>query len=102
MLYIKDFTWSEHARLERQERMMAILMTIGFGEIQYTKRTVENRLIHFTSTGCILITGGNTIITAYVASHTQMLEFFDGEVPSTVRKVVKSSNKKIEWYLTHC
>ena len=101
MLYIEDFTWSKHVRFDRQERMVAILMTIGFGEIKYTKKTCENKLIHFTSTGCILITGGNTIITAYVASHSQMLDYFSGNVPIEIRRAVKNSNKKIEWYLAH-
>lgn len=100
MLYIKDFTWSTHARIDRQERMMAILMTIGFGEICYTKKTVKNRLIHFTNTGCILISEGTTIITGYVSSREQMLEYFDGQVPSTIRKIVKNSNKQIERYMT--
>ena len=100
MLYIKDFTWSTHARIDRQERMMAILMTIGFGEICYTKRTVKNRLMHFTDTGCILISEGKTIITGYVSTHEQMLEYFNGEVPSTIRKIVKNSNKQIKRYMT--
>lgn len=101
MANIKNFIWSEHARLERMERMTAILMTVGFGEIQYSKQSFENRVKHFTSTGCILVTCDNIIITAYVATRSQMLDFFDGQVPSTVRKIVKESNKKIEWYLTH-
>lgn len=100
MLYIKDFTWSTHARIDRQDRMVAILMTVGFGEICYTKRTVKNRLIHFTDTGCILISEGNTIITGYISTYEQMLEYFDGNVPSTIRKIVKSSNKQLERYMT--
>lgn len=100
MLYLKDFTWSTHARIDRQDRMVAILMTVGFGEICYTKRTVKNRLIHFTDTGCILISEGNTIITGYISTHEQMLEYFDGNVPSTIRKIVKNSNKQLERYMT--
>ena len=99
MLYLKDFTWSTHARFERQERMTAILMTVGFGEICYTKKTVQNRLMHFTTSGCILISEENTIVTGYLSTHTQMLEFFNGEVPSEIRKIVKQSNKIYERYV---
>ena len=31
MVSIKELTWSSHARIDRQERMLAILMTVGFG-----------------------------------------------------------------------
>ena len=56
MVSIKELTWSSHARIDRQERMLAILMTVGFGEICYYKKEEHStRAQCFTDTGCLLI-----------------------------------------------
>lgn len=100
MISIKELTWSTHARIERQERMLAILMTVGFGEICYCKKEKHNtRIQYFTDTGCLLIVEDNVVITGYVANYNQMTGFFSGKVPSHIRKAVYHSNKMIEKYV---
>lgn len=102
MVSIKELTWSSHARIDRQERMLAILMTVGFGEICYCKKKEHStRMQCFTDTGCLLIVEDDVIITGYVASYNQMTSFFSGEVPSHIRKAVSHSNKMIERYMAH-
>ena len=101
MINIKELNWSNHARVEREDRMMAILMTVGFGEICYEKKCVddETRIQYFTDTGCILIVSGDIIITGYIASIDQALGFFSGKVPISIRKAVAHSNKMIKNYV---
>ena len=102
MINIKELTWSSHACIGRQERMLAILMTVGFGEICYYKKEEHSARVQcFTDTGCLLIIEDDVIITGYVANYNQMTGFFSGKVPSHIRKAVSHSQKMIEKYMAH-
>lgn len=97
---IKDLKWSKHARFDREPRMVAILMTVGFGEIYEVQpdRHDPKRLRAFTTTGCIIIIQGEWIITGYVAGFDQMTGFFGGKVPPEIRKAVKKTRNLVAKY----
>lgn len=96
---IRDLSWSYHATVTRQERMLAILMTVGFGEIYQIKEDFyQGRQRIFTDTGCILVVEGMEVVTAFVANYDQMTEYFDGQVPPKIRKAVKHSRNMIARY----
>jgi hypothetical protein len=94
MLTFKELSWSYHAQVQREERILNILMSIGFGEIYQLKEDfVPGRTRAFTTTGCILILENKTVVTAFLANYDQMTEYFDGKVPYEIRKAVTHSHK---------
>lgn len=96
---IRELSWSSHATVDREPRMLAILMTVGFGEVYQIKEDfVPGRQRIFTDTGCILIVENMRVITGFVASFDQMTEYFDGKVPYQIRQTVRHSRKMIARY----
>ena len=62
-----------HSRIERQDRIVFILSTVGFGEVVLEKPSRNNTLMRLTDTGVTLITSadGATIVTAYLTTMNQ-------------------------------
>lgn len=90
--------WSNHCRIDRADRMVLILTTIGLGEIIAEKEDFQNHntIRCFTDTGLIVVINPetNTIITVFISTINQMTEYFEGNVPLYIRKAVVSNSKK--------
>lgn len=87
-----------HSGVERQDRIMKIATTIGFGEVykqkhEPTAKTMKN----LTDTGVVIITPENDtkkVITMYVATLAQAKTFFpDGKMPNWFYKIIQRNVK---------
>lgn len=85
--------FSNHAMIDRIERITFIGTNVGFGEIVSTKPTGENREVCLTDTGVLLIRSVITqeIVTVYLAGIDAIAWMFGGvenEIKRRVKKVV--------------
>ena len=84
-------TLSKHAKIERENRLTYIAMTVGFGQV-IRERITDTRRICLTSTGVILVKDVEEefLITAYVGSKEQVSWIYcDERVPCEIWQLVK-------------
>ena len=84
-------TLSKHAKIERENRLTYIAMTVGFGQV-IRERITDTRRICLTSTGVILVKDVEEefLITAYVGNKEQVRWIYcDERVPCEIWQLVK-------------
>ena len=96
---MKKMKFSEHILNERMERVVAIAMAVGMGEVVLTVPDKEpHRVASLTSTGVVFITAENkTIVTTYLATIPQADKLYHvagKEMPKAIKQVVKNNAKK--------
>lgn len=96
---MKKMKFSEHILNERMERVVAIAMAVGMGEVVLTIPDKEpHRMASLTSTGVVFITAENGIVvTIYLATIPQVDKMYHvagKEMPKAIRQVVKNNAKK--------
>ena len=77
---------SKHARVERENRLTYIAMTIGFGQV-IKERIVDNHRICLTNTGVILIKDivEEFLVTTYIGDQAQVCWMYpDERVPQDI------------------
>jgi hypothetical protein len=96
---MKKMKFSEHILNERMERVVAIAMAVGMGEVVLTVPDKEpHRVASLTSTGVVFITAENgTVVTIYLATYPQVDKLYHvagKEIPKAIKQVVKNNAKK--------
>lgn len=91
---MEKFIGTKHAVVDREERIVRIATTIGFGEI-VAERESDGKIKSITSTGVIWVhTKERVLVTAYVANINDAYFVFDGRPPAKIVAVVKKNSKK--------
>lgn len=88
---------SWHCCEERTDRMVYIATTIGFGEIVVEHyQATRSTWACVTDTGVVFIKDfyKKKIITGYIGTYDQILAICSGNIPFSLKKVVKSNMKK--------
>lgn len=92
-----------HASVERTDRFVAILTTIGIGEVVKHYYQPENDCeLCLTDTGCILVRSGNVngrLVTGFCASLAQAKKFYDDRLPSWLYAKVEKNYKKYRYLM---
>ena len=93
---IEELNWSKHICNDHVDRMMEIILKIGFGEIQYAFPDKEKQVTNYvTSTGCLLICQGNFVITAYLLSFQQASALFNKDrIPQAIYNQIRKNYKR--------
>lgn len=96
---MKKMKFSEHILNERMERVVAIAMAIGMGEVVLSVPDKHpNRTASLTSTGVVLITADSgVVVTMYLATYEQIDKMYhvaEKEIPKAIKKVVENNRKK--------
>ena len=93
---IEELNWSKHICNDHIDRMMEIILKIGFGEIQYAFPSEEKQITNYvTSTGCLLICQGNFVITAYLLSFQQASALFNKDrIPQAIYNQIRKNYKR--------
>ena len=96
---MKKMKFSEHILNERMERVVAIAMAVGMGEVVLSIPDKHpNRTASLTSTGVMLITADNgVVVTMYLATYEQIDKMYhvaEKEIPKAIKKVVENNRKK--------
>lgn len=91
---MEKFIGTKHAIVEREERLVRIATTIGFGEI-VAERESNEKIKSITNTGVIWVhTRQHVLVTAYVANVKDAYFVFDGRPPQNILNTVKKNSKK--------
>lgn len=96
---LKGYKISKHVFEDREERIVKIGSTIGFGEIikeaPYTK---SNATILLTDTGVAYIVDKKSkfVITVYTATIDEVTLIYEGNVPNYLKKRVLK-NMQMNW-----
>ena len=88
---------SRHCCEDRSDRMVYIATTIGFGEIVVERYQAERgSWACITDTGVIFVKDfyKEKIITGYIGTYDQILAICSGNIPYSLRRVVKNNMKK--------
>lgn len=88
---------SRHCCEDRTDRMVFIATTIGFGEIVVERYQAERHSwTCVTDTGVIFVknTEKTRIITGYIGTYDQVLAICSGNIPYSLKKVVKNNMKR--------
>ena len=96
---MKKMKFSEHILNERMERVVAIAMAVGMGEVVLSVPDKHpNRMASLTSTGVVLITADSgVVVTMYLATYEQIDKMYhvaEKEIPKAIKKVVENNRKK--------
>ena len=96
---MKKMKFSEHILNERMERVVAIAMAVGMGEVVLSVPDKHpNRTASLTSTGVVLITADSgVVVTMYLATYEQIDKMYhvaEKEIPKAIKKVVEDNRKK--------
>ncbi len=91
---MEKFVGSKHAVVDREERLVRIATTIGFGEIVQSRED-HGRIKSITDTGVIWVhTKQNVLVTAFVANVNDAYFVFDGKPPRNLLQTVKKNSQK--------
>ena len=94
---------SYHARVERLDRLVACMTHIGYNEFAYEIPDPRSPQHYYTitDTGIILVRGTDdgTVVTGYMATINKLTALFNGNVPSSLKKVVVRNEKKYAFLL---
>lgn len=91
---MEKFIGTKHAVVDREERLVRIATTIGFGEI-VAERESNEKIKSITNTGVIWVhTKQRVLVTAYVANVNDAYFVFDGRPPQNILNTVKKNSKK--------
>lgn len=91
---MEKFVGTKHAIVDRQERLVRIATTIGFGEI-IAERESGGKIKSITDTGVMWVhTKERVLVTAYVANINDAYFVFDGRPPASIVAKVKKNAKK--------
>ena len=92
--------FSEHAQYDRQDRIVRIATSIGFGEVVHIFRR-KNQYGYtrhcITSTGVVVIKDDKqeTVITMFACTEKQLLGYYNNrKPPNAVYKAVMRNSKK--------
>lgn len=93
-----NFKMTEHASMERLERIAQINMTVGFGEIiRWDWQEQKDEYYCLTSTGVFAVVASDkqTLITAWIASFAQGVKFYKSvfEMPPFMRTKLRKNEK---------
>lgn len=96
---MKKMKFSEHILNERMERVVAIAMAVGMGEVVLSVPDKHpNRTASLTSTGVVLITADSgVVVTMYLATYEQVDKMYhvaEKEIPKAIKKVAENNRKK--------
>lgn len=92
---LKNYTMSRHLIEDREERLVKIAMTIGFGEV-IKESTHNGATIFLTNTGIIYVVNKQLkiIITVYVATINEISAIYNGKIPSCIFNKVKKNERR--------
>lgn len=94
---IAGYATSRHLLEDRNDRLLHIATTTGFGEIMY-KCPINNGegWAVFTTTGVMMVTDihDTFIITMYFADISKTNALFHGKIPEDLLKILKANKKK--------
>ena len=100
------FEMTDHAKIERLDRLVECMTTIGVGEVILSARNYDrNSIRQLTSTGLILIVSadGKTLITGYMGNMSQVISIYreNGieKLPNAMYKMVKRNVAKYSYLL---
>lgn len=88
---------TKHAGEDRLDRITAIAMTIGFGQVIKERQMEENKWYQVTDTGIMIVRTPNkeAVITMWTASQRQVAEVYgDERVPETLKNRMRANKKK--------
>lgn len=94
---IKGYKISNHVLNDREQRIIRIGTTIGFGKIVFSRKSEEGKVEAITDTGILFILDeeAKMIITCYPINHRRLFSFFyNKKVPAEIYKTVKENEKK--------
>ena len=94
---------SYHARVERIDRLVACMTTLGYNEFAYRIPDPRNaeHIYLITDTGIILVVGADdgSVVTGYMATIDKITALFHGKVPVALRNKVVHNEKKYKFLL---
>ena len=86
-----------HASEERLDRITAIAMTVGFGQVIKERQMGEGKWYQITDTGVLIVRtpDKHSIITMWTAKMKQVAEIYgDERVPETLKNRMRANRKK--------
>lgn len=89
-------TPTRHASEDRLDRITAIAMTIGFGQV-IKERQKDGKWYQITDTGVMVVRTPDreSIITMWAATQRQVADIYGEEtIPGTLRNKMKANRKK--------
>ena len=94
---------SRHAINDRLDRLTNLVITLGAGEVAFSRPDYNHpgTIKEITTTGIILCRKAEdgTLITGFMATIDQAYEVYGGKPPQTIFNVVKYNNKKYAFLL---
>lgn len=93
---ITGYKPSAHMINDRENRLVKISSTIGFGDElgRFPHPKCADRAIVLTTTGVIMIVSKDTIITMYAADVELLIALYKGNPPRAIRNQVIHNRKK--------
>lgn len=88
----KDYKFSRHLTVDRQERLEVMESIIGFGYIvEEVVSPRDNRLMLFSNTGLVAVLGRDkqTIITMFVIKYQKATALFKGAIPNNIYHAIQ-------------
>lgn len=89
-------TPTRHASEDRLDRITAIAMTIGFGQV-IKERQREDKWYQITNTGVMVVRNETKkkVITMWAANMKQISDVYEKEnIPQSIKNTVKANRKK--------
>ena len=94
---------SHHAVNDRLDRLTNLALTLGMGEVIFSRPDHRHpgTIKEITTTGIILCKSeqNGCLITAFMATVEQAYELYGGRPPQTIFNTVKYNNKKYSFLL---
>lgn len=96
---MEKVTFSKHMVNDRTDRYVFIATKLGFGDVIFTTSTNTSEgagTVNITSTGVIIVKGyKNTIITLYIATLSQIKQYYGRTmIPMELLKQVRRNEKR--------